>query len=242
MENGENTRFWVDKWYEGGVIKELFLRIFAFELNKNATINSKLNASSLDNSFKRKARSEIKEMQLNSLAEISQMTTLVPCEDRYVWTLESDGVFSVASIRKEIDGNRLQDVSLPTSRQIAYPPEIAYPPKIATASPKIATMSSENVLTHLIRQKSSSLTKAVCAVTHVDSSESMSLCVAGNLFTATPRKLVTTRENKGTAEPKNGHSDKNVTPTAPTTTSTPTATTTTSTPTPTTFGDDETIA
>ncbi|GJY97353.1 RNA-directed DNA polymerase, eukaryota, reverse transcriptase zinc-binding domain protein [Tanacetum coccineum] len=29
-------------------------------------------------------------------------------------TLESDGVFSVASIRKEIDGNRFQDVSLPT--------------------------------------------------------------------------------------------------------------------------------
>ncbi|GKA44118.1 RNA-directed DNA polymerase, eukaryota [Tanacetum coccineum] len=38
----------------------------------------------------------------------------VPCEDHYVWTLESDGVFSVASIRKEIDGNRFQDVSLPT--------------------------------------------------------------------------------------------------------------------------------
>ncbi|GJS72804.1 RNA-directed DNA polymerase, eukaryota [Tanacetum coccineum] len=62
----------------------------------------------------RKARSGIEEMQLNSLAEISRMTTLVPCEDRYVWTLESDGVFSVASIRKEIDGNRFQDVSLPT--------------------------------------------------------------------------------------------------------------------------------
>ncbi|GKA13775.1 hypothetical protein Tco_0693421 [Tanacetum coccineum] len=42
------------------------------------------------------------------------MTTLVPCEDRYIWTLESDGVFSVASIRKKIDGNRFQDVSLPT--------------------------------------------------------------------------------------------------------------------------------
>ncbi|GKD82626.1 RNA-directed DNA polymerase, eukaryota [Tanacetum coccineum] len=83
-------------------------------LNKNATVSSKMNASSLDNSFRRKTRSGIEEMQLNSLAEISRMTTLVSCEDRYVWTLESDGVFSVASIRKEIDGNRFQDVSLPT--------------------------------------------------------------------------------------------------------------------------------
>ncbi|GJR76646.1 RNA-directed DNA polymerase, eukaryota [Tanacetum coccineum] len=88
--------------------------MFALELNKNATVSSKLNASSLDNSFREKARSGIEEMQLNSLVEISRMTTLVPCEDHYVWTFESDGVFSVASIRKEIDGNRFQDVSLPT--------------------------------------------------------------------------------------------------------------------------------
>ncbi|GJX72976.1 hypothetical protein Tco_0311571 [Tanacetum coccineum] len=67
--------------------------------------------STRNNSFRRKARSGIEEMQLNSLAEISRMTTLVPCEDHYVWTLESDGVFSVASIRNEIDGNRFQDVS-----------------------------------------------------------------------------------------------------------------------------------
>ncbi|GJR21681.1 hypothetical protein Tco_0970208 [Tanacetum coccineum] len=52
----------------------------------------------------------IEEMQLNSLAKISRMTTLVPCEDRYVWTLESEWGLSGLQLRKEIDGNRFQDV------------------------------------------------------------------------------------------------------------------------------------
>ncbi|GKB48509.1 hypothetical protein Tco_0899262 [Tanacetum coccineum] len=64
---GENTGSALDYWNEAGVIKELFPRMFALELNKNATVSSKLNASSLDNSFRRKARSGIEEMQLNSL-------------------------------------------------------------------------------------------------------------------------------------------------------------------------------
>nr|GEX84177.1 RNA-directed DNA polymerase, eukaryota [Tanacetum cinerariifolium] len=99
---------------QGGVIKDLFPRMFALETNKNASVSLKLNAHSLDNSFRRQARSGIEVMQLNSLAEIPRRTTLVPCEDHFVWTLEGDGVFSVASIRKKIDGNRFQYVCLPT--------------------------------------------------------------------------------------------------------------------------------
>ncbi|GJS42751.1 hypothetical protein Tco_0567794 [Tanacetum coccineum] len=37
LGNGENTRFWLDNWYEGVVIKKLFPRMFTLELNKNAT-------------------------------------------------------------------------------------------------------------------------------------------------------------------------------------------------------------
>ncbi|GJS70651.1 RNA-directed DNA polymerase, eukaryota, partial [Tanacetum coccineum] len=59
-------------------------------------------------------RSGVEESQFNSLLEIVQVTNLVPCEDRYRWSLESDGMFSVASIRKLIDEQRFQEVGLST--------------------------------------------------------------------------------------------------------------------------------
>ncbi|GJS62333.1 RNA-directed DNA polymerase, eukaryota [Tanacetum coccineum] len=114
LGNGESSSFWDDKWYEGGVIKELFPRLYALETYKNATVSMKLMASSIDHSFRRSVRSGVEESQFNSLLEIVQVTNLVPCEDRYRWFLESDGVFSVASIRKMIDEQRFQEVGLST--------------------------------------------------------------------------------------------------------------------------------
>ncbi|GJW53218.1 RNA-directed DNA polymerase, eukaryota [Tanacetum coccineum] len=40
--------------------------------------------------------------------------SLVPRVDRYIWSLENDGSFSVASIRKTLDDNRFQEESLST--------------------------------------------------------------------------------------------------------------------------------
>nr|GEY96599.1 RNA-directed DNA polymerase, eukaryota [Tanacetum cinerariifolium] len=69
-------------WYAGGVIKELFPRLYALELHKHATVRMKLMAPSLDNSFRR---------------------------NKYFWSLESEGDYSVASIRKLIDEKRFQE-------------------------------------------------------------------------------------------------------------------------------------
>nr|GEV56627.1 reverse transcriptase domain-containing protein [Tanacetum cinerariifolium] len=80
LGNGDSSSFWEDKWYAGGVIKELFPRLYALELHKHATIRMKLMAPSLDNSFR-----------------------------RYFWSLDSEGDYSVASIRKLIDEKRFQE-------------------------------------------------------------------------------------------------------------------------------------
>ncbi|GKB55961.1 RNA-directed DNA polymerase, eukaryota, reverse transcriptase zinc-binding domain protein [Tanacetum coccineum] len=47
LGNGEDSRFWLDKWYEGGVLKRLFPRVYALELDKNISVSSKLNGACL---------------------------------------------------------------------------------------------------------------------------------------------------------------------------------------------------
>nr|GEU99478.1 RNA-directed DNA polymerase, eukaryota [Tanacetum cinerariifolium] len=57
-----------------------------------------------------RVRSGAEESQFNSLLEIVQVINLVPCEDKYFWSLESEWDYSVASIRKLIDEKRFQEV------------------------------------------------------------------------------------------------------------------------------------
>ena len=84
LGNGEGTRFWQDKWFDGGTMKVLFPRLYALEVDKRATISVKVNANSLDNSFRMKNRSGIEELQYNAMADIFQTIQLVPCEDMFV--------------------------------------------------------------------------------------------------------------------------------------------------------------
>nr|GFA23309.1 RNA-directed DNA polymerase, eukaryota, reverse transcriptase zinc-binding domain protein [Tanacetum cinerariifolium] len=77
LGNGDSSSFWEDKWYAGGVIKELFPRLYALELHKHATVHMKLMAPSFDNSFRRRVRSGAEESQFNYLLEIVQVINLV---------------------------------------------------------------------------------------------------------------------------------------------------------------------
>ncbi|GKD97817.1 RNA-directed DNA polymerase, eukaryota, reverse transcriptase zinc-binding domain protein [Tanacetum coccineum] len=43
LGNGEMVKFWLDRWYEGGILKDLFPRMFALENMKEITVSSKLN-------------------------------------------------------------------------------------------------------------------------------------------------------------------------------------------------------
>ncbi|PWA44436.1 RNA-directed DNA polymerase, eukaryota [Artemisia annua] len=71
----------------------------------------KLNDFSIDNSFRRKARSGVEESQLGDLSEFISAATLTPIANSHVWSLENSGEFSVASIRMVIDGKRFPGVN-----------------------------------------------------------------------------------------------------------------------------------
>nr|GEW85502.1 RNA-directed DNA polymerase, eukaryota [Tanacetum cinerariifolium] len=111
LGNGDMTAFWDDNWIGGGVFKELYPRIYALETCKTLNASTKLNDSSLDNSFRRRTRGGVEQAQYDALSDLLNAVTLVPMADGWVWSLESSGEFSVASICKVIDEKRLSIVN-----------------------------------------------------------------------------------------------------------------------------------
>nr|GEX36684.1 RNA-directed DNA polymerase, eukaryota [Tanacetum cinerariifolium] len=56
LGNVEMVKFRLDRWYEGGILKDFFSRMFALENTKEVTVSSKLNSDNLANSFRRSPR------------------------------------------------------------------------------------------------------------------------------------------------------------------------------------------
>nr|GEX54895.1 RNA-directed DNA polymerase, eukaryota, reverse transcriptase zinc-binding domain protein [Tanacetum cinerariifolium] len=90
---------------------KICIRVYALETCKSVTVSKKLTDSILDNSFHRKTRGGVEQVQYNALSDLVHAVTLVPLSDRWVWSLESSGEFSVASVRKVIDEKRLSNVT-----------------------------------------------------------------------------------------------------------------------------------
>nr|GEV44813.1 RNA-directed DNA polymerase, eukaryota [Tanacetum cinerariifolium] len=88
LGNGNSIKFWNDYWYQGGILKNICPRMYALESRKDAT--------------------------LTVLETVTNSITLGPMEDRWVWSLEGSGEFSVASLRRKIDDIYLPNVGTKT--------------------------------------------------------------------------------------------------------------------------------
>ncbi|GJV34727.1 retrovirus-related pol polyprotein from transposon TNT 1-94 [Tanacetum coccineum] len=112
--NGVYTRFWKDLWLTDSPLMNTYLRLYSLECAKHATVVVKFNDSSLFDSFRRPPRGGIEEEQLLSLVDNVVPVILSNSNDRWVWSLDSSGEFSVKTARSYIDEFFLPTVGAPT--------------------------------------------------------------------------------------------------------------------------------
>ncbi|PWA48332.1 myb-like domain, Myb/SANT-like DNA-binding domain protein [Artemisia annua] len=89
--NGDDSRFWFDCWIRDVPLRVKFPRLFALDLNKEASVAVKLIAP-IDVSFRRKARVGLEEHLLADLTSLMDSVTLSNLGDRWtkadkeIWT------------------------------------------------------------------------------------------------------------------------------------------------------------
>ncbi|GJV57720.1 RNA-directed DNA polymerase, eukaryota, reverse transcriptase zinc-binding domain protein [Tanacetum coccineum] len=114
LGNGADTYFWEDLWHGDMVLKQRYPRLYALEVKKTVDVASKLSQENLTWSFRRAPRSGVEQDQLTDLTTYVEGVVLGVTPDRWYWTLDGSGEFSVASARKVIDDNRFPEVSTQT--------------------------------------------------------------------------------------------------------------------------------
>ncbi|GJR59837.1 RNA-directed DNA polymerase, eukaryota [Tanacetum coccineum] len=105
--NGLNTKFWEDVWMGNKNFKTSFPRIYALESDKNLTVAAKMAHNDTAFSLRRHPRDGVEMEQFRALSIVIEGVLLHDMVDRWKWTLEGSGEFSVASARKFIDDSRL---------------------------------------------------------------------------------------------------------------------------------------
>ncbi|GJW10658.1 hypothetical protein Tco_1576485, partial [Tanacetum coccineum] len=112
--NGAQTLFWEDPWIIDSPLRKNYPRMYALENVKHVSIADKLNDVSLTDSFRRSPRGGLEEEQYLSLVDIVASVVLSNSNDRWVWSLDSAGEFTVKSARMFIDDSFLPSVGSST--------------------------------------------------------------------------------------------------------------------------------
>nr|GEX00481.1 hypothetical protein [Tanacetum cinerariifolium] len=94
-------------WRGDVAFKVLVPRLYALETMKNMDVASKLSHDGLEFSFRRNPRVGVEQAQLELLKEKVEGCILSNMNDRWAWSLEGSGEFSMSSVRKVIDATLL---------------------------------------------------------------------------------------------------------------------------------------
>ncbi|GJU99732.1 RNA-directed DNA polymerase, eukaryota, reverse transcriptase zinc-binding domain protein [Tanacetum coccineum] len=118
--NGEQSSFWNDIWLDDVAFKDQYGRLFALEDSKLISVASKLGHPSLFYSFRRQPRGGVEQESFNLLSSKVQSVILPRTKDRWSWSLDGAGMFSVKSTRVFIDDRILPVSTVPTRMVQAF--------------------------------------------------------------------------------------------------------------------------
>nr|GEV55675.1 hypothetical protein [Tanacetum cinerariifolium] len=105
--NGLNTKILEDVWMGNKNFKTSFPRIYALESDKNLIVAVKMAHNDVAFSLRHQPRDGVEMEQFRALSIVIEGVLLHDMVDRWKWTLEGLGEFTVASARKFIDNSRL---------------------------------------------------------------------------------------------------------------------------------------
>ncbi|GJX87033.1 RNA-directed DNA polymerase, eukaryota, reverse transcriptase zinc-binding domain protein [Tanacetum coccineum] len=107
LGNGLDTSFGDVPWRGDIAFKELAPRIYALESMKRITVALKLSHGGLEHPLRRYPRGGAEQVQLDLIQEKIEGCILSNSKDRWSWSLDGVGDFTVASVRKAIDDHIL---------------------------------------------------------------------------------------------------------------------------------------
>nr|GEV39463.1 reverse transcriptase domain-containing protein [Tanacetum cinerariifolium] len=97
--NGEDTLFWEDPWLGENVLRIQYPRLYSLETYKSISMDDKMKHDSLSYSFRHILRGGAEDTQFRLLNSCLANLLLPQMRDRWYWSLEGSGDFSVKSIR-----------------------------------------------------------------------------------------------------------------------------------------------
>nr|GEV17595.1 RNA-directed DNA polymerase, eukaryota, reverse transcriptase zinc-binding domain protein [Tanacetum cinerariifolium] len=87
---------------------------YSLDLQKDSSVAQKMQNSDWANSFRRLPRGGVEECQWYEYTQMLSSVVMSLASDRWAWSLNGKGVFSVKSAREEIDKHLLVTSSSPT--------------------------------------------------------------------------------------------------------------------------------
>ncbi|XP_020414780.1 uncharacterized protein LOC18783731 [Prunus persica] len=106
---GVRVRFWEDNWSRGGVLKEVFPRLFNLSRKQNHNISSYVDSDGFPLSWDFGFRRNLNDLEIAEMAEVARLLDLLGGMrlvtsrlDKRRWTLDPSGLFSYHSLCSHI--------------------------------------------------------------------------------------------------------------------------------------------